>query len=206
MAFLRTEISIAAAPAAVWEVVRDFAAGPLRMAPGFVVGCQAEGDVRIVTFVDGTVVHERFLALDDDGRRLGYAVVGGSVRPDHDVAEMQVVPDGGGCRFVWTHDVRPDELGPGFQASMDRGAEVIKRTLEGRSGADARVTRRSGGVVEPGVRRPGVVEGVLRVGEQRAERGHHRDGADDDPGPAGHLCALSFFLWARRKASTTSGT
>ena len=130
MAFLRTEISIAAAYEAVWDVIRDFAAGPLRMAPGFVVGCEAAADVRVVTFADGVVVHERFVALDDDGRRIVYAVVGGSVHPDRDTAEMQVVPEDGGCRLVWTHDVRPDELAPGFQAAMDRGAEVIKRTLE----------------------------------------------------------------------------
>jgi hypothetical protein len=129
MAVLRTEIPIAAAPAAVWEVIRDFAAGPHRMAPGFVVACRAEGEVRVVAFADGTVVHERFVARDDDDRRLVYAVVGGSVRPDHDIAEMRVIPVDGGCRLVWTHDVRPDELGPGFQAAMDRGAEVISRTL-----------------------------------------------------------------------------
>jgi hypothetical protein len=144
MAHLRTEISIAAPPADVWDVIRDFAAGPLRMAPGFVVGCEADGDVRIVTFADGTVVHERFLALDDDERRIGYAVVGGGVRPEHDLAEMRILPEGDGCRFVWTHDVRPDGLGAGFQASMDRGAEVIRRTLEARSGDDARPARDAG--------------------------------------------------------------
>jgi uncharacterized protein YndB with AHSA1/START domain len=162
MAHLRTEFSIAAPPADVWDVIRDFASGPLRMAPGFVVGCEVDGEVRVVTFADGTVVHERFLSLDDDERRVGYAVVGGDVRPEHDSAEMRVVPEEGGCRFVWTRELRPDDLGPAFQASMDRGAEVIKRTLEGRSG-------------------------------------------DDGSGPAGHLCALSYFLWARRKASTTAG-
>lgn len=144
MALLRTEISIAAAPDAVWEVIRDFATGPRNMAPGFVVGSRADTDVRIVTFADGTVVHERFLGLDEDERRIRYSVFAGSVEPDHDVAEMQVVPEGSGCRFVWTHDVRPDVLGPGFRASMDRGAEVIRRTLEGRSGVDAGVPRRPG--------------------------------------------------------------
>lgn len=129
MAVLRTEIPIAATTAAVWEVVGDFAAGPHRMAPGFVVGCRAEGEVRVVTFADGTIVHERFVARDDDDRRLVYGVIGGSVRPDHDIAEMRVVPEDGGCRLVWTRDLRPDELAPGFQAAMDRGAEVISRTL-----------------------------------------------------------------------------
>jgi carbon monoxide dehydrogenase subunit G len=130
MALLRTEISIAAAPADVWAVIGDFAAGPLRMAPGHVVGCQADADVRVVTFADGVVVHERFVELDDAERRIVYGVVGGSVQPDHDTAQMQVVPEDGGCRFIWTRDLRPDELAPGFQAAMDRGAEVIKRTLE----------------------------------------------------------------------------
>lgn len=130
MALLRTEILLAATPAAVWDVIGDFAAGPLRMAPGFVVGCRAEGDVRVVTFADGLVVHERFLARDDDERRLVYAVVGGAVRPDHDTAEMRVVPAAGGCRLVWTRDVRPDDLAPGFRAAMERGAQVIRRTLD----------------------------------------------------------------------------
>ena len=130
MALLRTEISIAAAPADVWEVIRYFAAGPLRMAPGHVVGCQADADVRVFTFADGVVVHEQFVELDDAERRIVYGVVGGSVQPDHDTAQMQVVAEDGGCRFIWTRDLRPDELAPGFQAAMGRGAEVIKRTLE----------------------------------------------------------------------------
>jgi hypothetical protein len=130
MALLCTEISIAATPDEVWDVIGDFAAGPLRMAPGFVVGCEADADVRVVTFAHGVVVHERLAARDDDGRRITYSVIGGSVQPDHDTARMQVVPEGGGCRFVWTRDLRPDELAPRFQATMDRAAEVIKRTLE----------------------------------------------------------------------------
>lgn len=129
MALLRTEISIAATPAEVWDVIGDFRVGPLRMAPGFVVGCEADADTRVVTFADGTVVHEKLVAVDEGERRITYSVIGGSVRPDRDVAQMQVVPEDGGCRFVWTRDLRPDELGPGFQAAMDRGAEVIRRTL-----------------------------------------------------------------------------
>jgi carbon monoxide dehydrogenase subunit G len=138
MAFLRTEIPIAADPAEVWDVIGDFAAGPLRMAPGFVVGCEAEADLRVVTFADGTVVHERFVARADDERRITYSVVGGSIRPDHDTAEMQVVGEGEGCRFVWTHDVDPDDLAPGIQAAMEHGAEVVRRTLEAAARTPAR--------------------------------------------------------------------
>jgi hypothetical protein len=130
VAVIHTEVLIAAAPAAVWDVIRDFAAGPRRMAPGFVVACQAESDVRIVTFADGMVAHERLVTVDDDERRLVYGVIGGSVRPEHDTASMQVVPEnGGGSRLVWIHDVRPDDLAPAFRAAMEHGGEVIKRTL-----------------------------------------------------------------------------
>jgi Polyketide cyclase / dehydrase and lipid transport len=131
VALVRTEILIAAAPADVWRVIGDFEAGPQRMAPGFVVGCDAESDVRVVTFADGVVVHERFVERNDDELRLVYSVIGGSVRPDHDTASMQVVPtDDGACRLVWVHDIRPDELAQAFLARMEQGAEVVKRTLD----------------------------------------------------------------------------
>ncbi len=130
MALLTSEIQLAASPAAAWDVIGDFAAGPVRMAPGFVTTCDADGDVRVVTFADGTVVHERLVAVDDAARSITYSVVGGSISPDRDVAEMRIVPDGDGCRLVWTHDVDSDEFAPALQAAMAQGAEAIRRTLD----------------------------------------------------------------------------
>ncbi|WP_173525464.1 SRPBCC family protein [Nonomuraea antri] len=84
----------------------------VRMAPGFVTDSRLhEPDVRIVTFVDGTMVRERLVALDDEPRRLVCSVIDGTMQPSHDNASMQVVPHGDGrSRFVWIHDVQPDEL------------------------------------------------------------------------------------------------
>ncbi|TDP97887.1 SRPBCC family protein [Labedaea rhizosphaerae] len=131
MASISKEIVIESSAEDVWEVIGDFAAGPSRMAPGFVLDTQAEGDCRIVTFVNGTVVRERRVSVDHDTRRIVYAVVGGDVQPEHDNASMQVVADGERrCRLVWIRDVLPDELSASMADAMSHGLEVIKRTLD----------------------------------------------------------------------------
>src|SRR4051794_8326219 len=112
MASIRKEIVIESSAEDVWEVIGDFAAGPSRMAPGFVLDTRVEADCRIVTFADGTVIRERRVSVDHDTRRIVYAVVDGTVQPEHDNASMQVFADGERrCRLVWIRDVLPDELG-----------------------------------------------------------------------------------------------
>ncbi|MEV6875498.1 SRPBCC family protein [Amycolatopsis sp. NPDC051128] len=131
MASIRKEIVIESSAEDVWEVIGDFAAGPSRMAPGFVLDTQVEADCRTVTFADGTVVRERRVGVDHDTRRIVYAVVDGTVRPDHDNASMQVVADGERrCRLAWIRDVLPDELAAPMTEAMAHGLEVIKRTLD----------------------------------------------------------------------------
>jgi hypothetical protein len=115
----------------VWKVIGEFATGPSRMAPGFVVDTEAEGDERTVTFADGTVVRERRVTVDDDARRIVYSIVGGVIEPEHDNASMQVVPDGERrCRLLWLRDVLPDELAKPIAESMSQGLTVIKQTLD----------------------------------------------------------------------------
>ncbi|WP_134661981.1 MULTISPECIES: SRPBCC family protein [unclassified Amycolatopsis] len=131
MASIREEAVIESSADDVWEVIGDFAAGPRRMAPGFVLDSRAEEDCRVVTFADGTVVRERRIGVDHDIRRIVYAVVGGDVRPEHDNASMQVLDDGEQrCRLVWIRDVLPDELAAPMSKPMSAGLEVIKRTLD----------------------------------------------------------------------------
>ncbi|GAB3164983.1 hypothetical protein GCM10027258_87250 [Amycolatopsis stemonae] len=131
MTFISRETVIEAAAGDVWEVIGDFAAGPSRMAPGFVVGTRAEGDCRVVTFADGTVVRERRIGVDHDLRRIAYSVVGGSVRPEHDHAVMQVFADGvRRCRLVWSRDVLPEALAGSMAEAMARGLGVVKRPLD----------------------------------------------------------------------------
>jgi hypothetical protein len=139
MVSISKEIAVRSSAADVWEVIGDFGSGPSRMAPGHVVDTRVEADCRIVTFADGTVARERFVALDHDTRRIAYAIVGDSLRPAHDNASMQVIADGADrCRLVWIHDVLPDELAPLLDAAMTRGMSIIKQTLEGRRRRDGR--------------------------------------------------------------------
>ncbi|NMM88216.1 MxaD family protein [Rhodococcus sp. SRB_17] len=134
MASVQKEIIIDADPADVWVVIGDFTDGPVRMAPGFVTDSRLdEPDVRIATFADGTVVRERIIALDDQTRRLAYSVIGGTMAPTHDNASMQVFPHGDGrSRFVWIHDVQPDNLAIPMGAAMEHGLSIFKQMMESR--------------------------------------------------------------------------
>ncbi|ACZ91898.1 SRPBCC family protein [Streptosporangium roseum] len=132
MASVQKEIIIDADPADVWAIIGDFTDGPVRMAPGLVTDSRLDGpDIRVVTFADGTVARERLIALDDETRRLAFSVVGGTMQPTHDNASMQVAPHGDGrSRFVWIHDVQPDDLAIPMEAVMDHGLRIFKQTAE----------------------------------------------------------------------------
>jgi hypothetical protein len=58
MASIHKDIPIDATPDDVWDAVRDFGAVHTRLAPGFVTDARLEGDVRTVTFANGTVARE----------------------------------------------------------------------------------------------------------------------------------------------------
>lgn len=128
MAAICIEFEITSSADAVWAVVGDWADGPAGMARGHVLTSHAEGDVRVVAFVDGTIVRERMVARDDAARRIVYSLIG----LDHDNAVMQIVPaDSGSCRFVWSRDVLPDEAAGQLLTAMSDAAPVIKATLGG---------------------------------------------------------------------------
>ena len=132
MATVQREIRIDAPPARVWALVSDFHRAPGRMAPGFVVDCVPDGpDVRVVTFSTGVVVRERFVGCDEECRRTVFSILEGSVVPVHDSSSMQVFDDGaGGSRFVWIHDVLPDDLAPRLAAAMEQGLSLLRGVAE----------------------------------------------------------------------------
>ena len=102
-----------------------------RLTPGILVDTQLNGDERIITFARGAVVRELIVALDDEARRLAYAVVEGSKRTTYHHASMQVFArDEGGSRLVWITDFLPHDQGVSIAAIIERGAELMKQTLE----------------------------------------------------------------------------
>jgi Polyketide cyclase / dehydrase and lipid transport len=135
MACIRKEIQIDAAPAGVWAAVRDWGALHERLVPGFAVDTQLDGDDRIVTFFNGSVVRELLVDLDDETRRLVWSVVEGPYT--HHNASAQVFSDGAsGTRFVWIADLLPHDLADRTGELMDQGISTVKRTLESQAARD----------------------------------------------------------------------
>ena len=128
MASIRKEILIDDRPETVWAAVRDVGAVHERLAPGFVVGTRLDGDARVVTFANGTVVRELIVDIDDAACRLAYAAVGG--RSTHHNASMQVFADGGNrSRLVWITDVLPHDVAGPIGAMIEQGTAIMQRTL-----------------------------------------------------------------------------
>jgi hypothetical protein len=131
MASIHREIVIRADAAEVWDAVRDVGAPHKRLAPGFLVDTRLEGEARVVTFANGLVARELIVDVDDQARRLVWAVVGG--RLTHHNASLQVFADGEGCsRVVWIADLLPHELAGSISGLIEHGLGVMQQTL-GRS-------------------------------------------------------------------------
>lgn len=132
MASIVKEVVIEAPPTRCWEAVRDFAALSERLAPGFVTGLEMVGPrERKITFVTGAVAHEYLIGTDDERMRLAYTVTKSALDASHHNSSVRVVAEGGTrCRFVWTSDVLPDELGSTIEQMMEAGLRNIKETLE----------------------------------------------------------------------------
>ena len=128
MASIHNEISLAASPAAVWDVVRDIGAVHTRFAPGFVVATVMDGSDRIVTFANGFVAREVIVNVDEARRRLAYSVR--SERIAHHNASFQVLADGKGSRLVWIADVLPQAAAETVGAMMEEGIRAAKRALD----------------------------------------------------------------------------
>jgi hypothetical protein len=132
MASIRVEITIDAPEEPVWAALRDFGAVH-KLAPGFIVGTQLDGQDRIVTFYDGVVVREALVDLDDDAHRLAWTIVKGPYTHHNGVAKVASLDDGR-ARFIWTTDLLPNEFADRTAARMERGARVIRETLESAAG------------------------------------------------------------------------
>ncbi|WP_316181989.1 SRPBCC family protein [Bradyrhizobium sp. SZCCHNRI1009] len=128
MASIQKDIPIAAPAGAVWDAVRDFGAVHTRVARGFVTGTRLDGDVRIVSFANGSVVREQLVDCNDRRRRLVYAIR--NERISQHSASFQIIAEGEErCRVIWTTDVLPHEIAPYIEQQMELGARAMQDTL-----------------------------------------------------------------------------
>ncbi len=128
MSSLHKHITINAPAAEVWDAIRDVGRPHERITPGVLTHTTFDGTIRKVTFADGSVVTERIVDVDDDRRRVAYAVLGGPFEHHH--ASMQVLEDGPETsRVVWVTDLLPSDVVPRVAALVDAGSEAMQRTL-----------------------------------------------------------------------------
>jgi hypothetical protein len=131
MASIVREVGIAAPAERCWAALRTFDALHERLAPGFITSLEmlSERDRRI-TFFTGAVATERLVGVDEGAMRLAYAMVDSPLNAAHYNAVAQVVPTGpDACRFTWSIDVLPDELGGRVAELMEAGLRAIAATL-----------------------------------------------------------------------------
>jgi Polyketide cyclase / dehydrase and lipid transport len=114
---------------AVWSAIRDIGSLHTRLVPGFVVDTILDGDARIVTFANGTVLREPIIAIDEERRRLVWSAEGppfkhynGSAQAIEHADDTTVV--------VWTADFKPDELADVVDEMMTAGAAAMKVALD----------------------------------------------------------------------------
>jgi len=129
MASIRKEIVVDNTPERVWDALRDVGKVHERVAPGFVVATQMEEGARVVTFGNGMTARELIVTVDDDTRRVVWAVVG-SPRLSHHNASVQVFPEGKGCRVVWIADLLPNDAAGDIAGMIEAGMGVMKPALE----------------------------------------------------------------------------
>jgi hypothetical protein len=128
MASIRKQVHIDAPVARVWDALRDVGALHTRLAPGFVTDTKMDGSARIVTFGNGQVAREEIVSVDDNLRRVAWAILDPPF--EHYSGVAWVEPEVGGARFIWTADLLPEDMAARVDAMMSAGIQVIQKTLE----------------------------------------------------------------------------
>ena len=112
------DVTIDAAPDAVWAKIGDFGALE-EIFPG-IQSFRLEGDERIIGMGGDTEIRERLLARDEATRTLTYAIVDGVPVERHE-ATITVEPAGSGSKVTWAYDVEPAAMAA-FMGDSYKGA------------------------------------------------------------------------------------
>jgi hypothetical protein len=129
MATLQRELVLDAPADRVWAAIADFGALHTRVAPGFVLTCVVDDDVRAVTFANGTAAREVRVTSDDTERRFVYCVQSERVRHYNAALVVRAVSEGR-TRLTWTIDLLPDGLAPYIGAQMDAAVAAMQPALD----------------------------------------------------------------------------
>ncbi len=125
MASITRRLPLAVPADVAWSAVRDVGSAH-HLFGGVLIRCRLDGDEREVTFADGTVVRELIVTVDDENRRLVYAV---QDRFRHHNAAMEVIAVPAGSELVWITDVAPETAVPRVSQLMDAGLTAAAEAL-----------------------------------------------------------------------------
>lgn len=129
MATIRKETQIQTSAEAAWRMIRD-AGNAHFVFRGVLTDCRLDGETRTATFANGMVATERIVTIDDDLRRLAYAVVDGPF--EQHCASIRICDDGeDSCLFIWTSDFLPDQLEAMVAPLMELGTAAARAALQG---------------------------------------------------------------------------
>ena len=129
MGTVRTSLDTAASAEDVWAVIRDIGAVHTRLAPGFVTDTRLEPGARVVTFVNGMVIREPIITIDDEARRLVWSAEGGWTTHYNASLQVSALADGG-ATVVWVADFLPDDVKPQLSKALEAGTRAMKRSLD----------------------------------------------------------------------------
>jgi len=129
MASIRKEIVVDVGAEPAWDALRRVGQPHTLFAP-VLTSSSLEGDVRTVRFADGKVISERILDVDDEHRRVAYAVVEPQGMTYHHSSMEIGLAGPGRCTFLWITDFLPAAAAATLQPLIDQGADALKRNLE----------------------------------------------------------------------------
>jgi len=128
MTTLRKEIIIEISADNAWSRLRDVQKTHELFA-GVLVDSRVNGDIRTVIFANGMEVDERIMSIDDDLRRIAYAVQSDQFA-EH-AASMEIASvNKQQCRFIWISDFLPDANATLVAPLMEQGCAALKKVLE----------------------------------------------------------------------------
>ena len=82
-----------------------------------------------MTFVNGTVLREPIVTLDDEARRLVWTHDGGRARHYNGALQVAELRDGT-TSVVWTADFLPDDISDFMSQAIKAGMAAMQRTLD----------------------------------------------------------------------------
>jgi hypothetical protein len=129
MASVTVESELTCPAERAWALLADFR-NPHKAFAGVLTNARAEDGGRVVTFANGMEAREIMVDRDDVRRRIAYAAVGG--RFSQHAAAMQIVENGGGCRFLWTSDFLPHDAAALVEGLMRQGAAAFAKVAQER--------------------------------------------------------------------------